>query len=298
MVTNLYAGQGSLEWVFGYTSGLLVSRLSGWGRCEREGCVEFLIYLMLGGFAGTLAGLFGVGGGMIIVPVLVYSFALQGFAPEVLTHMAVGTSLATIAFTSINAIRAHHQKGAVRWYLVLWMTLGIVFGTFLGGFTASLLQGEMLQRIIGVFALCVAVQVAFDLRPKASSAVPGKPALSIAGVVIGWASAIFGIGGGSLTVPFLVWRSVPMQQAVATSSACGLPIALAGAASFIWAGWTVSPLPEWSLGYVYLPAMVGIAATSMLSAGFGARLAHRLSQKLLKRLFALLLVCVGINFLM
>lgn len=260
--------------------------------------MEFLLYLILGGFAGMLAGLFGVGGGMIIVPVLVYSFAAQGFSADVLTHMAVGTSLATIAFTSINAIRAHHLKGAVRWQLFIWMALGIVFGTALGALTAAMLDGPVLQKIIGVFAILVAMQMAFELKPKAALDVPGKPGLTLAGGFIGWASAIFGIGGGSLTVPFLVWRSVPMQQAVATSSACGLPIAVAGATSFIITGWSIEPLPEWSLGYVYLPAVVGIAATSMLFAGFGARLAHRLSQRLLKRLFALLLLCVGINFLM
>jgi len=275
----------------------LSSAVPGIRVCFAGGVVEFLIYLVLGCFAGTLAGLFGVGGGMIIVPVLVYSFALQGFSPEVLTHMAVGTSLATIVFTSINAIRAHHRLGAVRWPLFAWMTLGIVAGCVLGALTAAYISGPMLQKIIGVFAIAVAVQMAFKLQPKAALAEPGKPALSLAGVVIGWASAIFGIGGGSLTVPFLVWRSVPMQQAVATSSACGLPIAIAGAASFVWTGWAATPLPAWSMGYIYLPALVGIAATSMLFAGFGARLAHRLSQVLLKRLFALLLLCVGINFL-
>jgi len=275
----------------------LLNAVPGIRRCFGGGVVEFLIYLVLGCFAGTLAGLFGVGGGMIIVPVLVYSFALQGFSPEVLMHMAVGTSLATIVFTSINAIRAHHRLGAVRWTLFAWMTLGILAGCVLGALTAAYISGPMLQKIIGVFAIAVAIQMAFKLQPKAALAEPGKPTLSVAGVVIGWASAIFGIGGGSLTVPFLVWRSVPMQQAVATSSACGLPIAIAGAASFVWTGWAASPLPPWSLGYIYLPALVGIAATSMLFAGFGARLAHRLSQVLLKRLFALLLLCVGINFL-
>ncbi|SDS75890.1 hypothetical protein SAMN05216198_2706 [Halopseudomonas litoralis] len=260
--------------------------------------MEFVIYLVLGGFAGVLAGLFGVGGGMIIVPVLVYSFALQGFAPEVLTHMAVGTSLATIAFTSINSVRAHNKMGAVRWPLFMWMALGIVFGGFLGAVTASTLSGPLLQKIIGVFAICVAIQMAFELKPKAALGEPGKPGLIAAGGVIGWASSIFGIGGGSLTVPFLVWRSLPMQQAVATSAACGMPIAVAGAISFMWTGWSVETLPGWSLGYVYLPALIGIAATSVFFAGYGARLAHRLSQRLLKRLFALLLVSVGINFLL
>lgn len=261
------------------------------------GVMEFLLYLVLGGFAGVLAGLFGVGGGLIIVPVLVFSFTLQGFDSEVLTHLAVGTSLATIIFTSINSIREHHRKGAVRWPLVLWMTLGILIGAGIGALTAEAIAGPHLQKIIGVFAVVIAIQMALGLQPKATGTVPGKVGLTLAGTVIGWASAIFGIGGGSLTVPFLSWRSVPMQQAVATSSACGLPIALAGAASFMIIGWHNPDLPAHSLGFVYLPALLGIALTSMFFARFGARLAHKLSPRLLKRLFAALLFCVGLSFL-
>lgn len=259
--------------------------------------MEFVLYLGLGALAGVLAGLFGVGGGLVIVPVLVFSFTLHGFAPEILTHLAIGTSLATIVFTSFNSILAHHRRGGVRWPLVLWMTLGIVIGAALGSLTAKAIQGPMLQKIIGVFAILMAVQMTLGLLPKSNGKAPGKPELSIAGVVIGWASAIFGIGGGSLTVPFLCWRSVPIQQAIATSAACGLPIAIAGALSFIVVGWQNQLLPEWSFGFVYLPALIGIAATSMVFARLGANLAHRLSPKLLKRLFALLLVTVGINFL-
>lgn len=257
--------------------------------------MEFLLYLLLGGFAGVLAGLFGVGGGLIIVPVLVFSFSAQGFSQDILTHLAVGTSLATIVFTSVNSILTHHRLGAVRWPMVLWMTFGILLGAALGSLTAAAIQGPMLQKIIGVFALAMAVQMGFDLRPKATGRVPGRPELSLVGVVIG--SAIFGIGGGSLSVPYLTWRSVPMQQAVATSAACGLPIAVAGALSFMAVGWHEAHLPQWSLGFVYLPALLGIAATSMFFARLGARLAHRLSAKVLKRLFALLLLSVGINFL-
>jgi len=238
--------------------------------------MEFLLYLLLGSFAGVLAGLFGVGGGMIIVPVLVLSFTAHGFSEQVLTHLAVGTSLATIVFTSINSIRAHHRRGAGRWPAI---------------------QGPMLQKIIGVFAILMAIQMVLDIKPKASRGVPGKPGLTVAGVVVGWASAIFGIGGGSLTVPFLSWRSVPMQQAVATSAACGLPIAIAGALSFMLVGWHDPQLPEWSFGFIYLPALVGIAITSMFFARIGANLAHRLSARVLRRLFALLLLSVGINFL-
>ena len=259
--------------------------------------MELLLYLLLGAAAGVLAGLFGVGGGIIIVPVLVFSFAAQGVDAAVLTHLAVGTSLATIVFTSINSVLEHHRKGAVRWPIFIWMTLGILLGAALGSVTAAAIQGPMLQRIIGVFAIVIAVQMALELKPKASSTVPGKLGLTAAGGVIGWASAIFGIGGGSLTVPFLTWRSVPMQQAVATSAACGLPIAAASALSFMVIGWGEPQLPPWSVGFVYLPAMAGIAITSMFFARFGARLAHKLSPRLLKRLFALLLLCVGVNFL-
>ncbi|MGX5217593.1 MULTISPECIES: sulfite exporter TauE/SafE family protein [Pseudomonas] len=259
--------------------------------------MELLLYLVLGAAAGVMAGLFGVGGGLIIVPVLVASFAAHGFAPEVLTHLAVGTSLATIIFTSINSVLEHHRLGAVRWPLFIWMAVGILLGAALGALTASKIQGPLLQKIIGVFAISVALQMILGLKPKASRGVPGKPGLTVAGVVIGWASAIFGIGGGSLSVPFLMWRSVPMQQAVATSSACGLPIALAGAISFMWIGWNEAQLPQWSAGFVYLPALAGIAVSSMFFARVGARLAHRLSPVVLKRLFALLLFCVGLNFL-
>lgn len=259
--------------------------------------MELLLYLLLGAAAGVLAGLFGVGGGIIIVPVLVLSFTSHGIAPEILTHLAVGTSLATIVFTSINSTLEHHRRGAVRWPLFRWLTLGIVLGTVLGALTAAAIKGEWLQKIIGTFAVVIAIQLALDLKPRASRDVPGKPGLTAAGGVVGWASAIFGIGGGSLTVPFLVWRSVPMQQAVATSAACGLPIAIAGALSFIWTGWGNPQLPQWSLGFVYLPGLLGIALTSMFFARIGARLAHRLSPRLLKRMFALLLFSVGLSFL-
>ncbi|MDY7567584.1 sulfite exporter TauE/SafE family protein [Pseudomonas sp. RTC3] len=259
--------------------------------------MEFLLYLLLGAGAGVLAGLFGVGGGIIIVPVLVYSFTLQGFDPSILTHLAVGTSLATIIFTSINAVREHHRLGAVRWAIFIWMTVGILVGAGFGALTAKAIAGPHLQKIIGVFAVLVALQLFAEFKPKASRGVPGKVGLTLAGTVLGWASAIFGIGGGSLTVPFLVWRSVPMRQAVATSSACGFPIAVASALSFMILGWHDPRLPAHSLGFIYLPALLGIALTSMIFARFGARLAHTLSPRLLKRMFAALLLCVGISFL-
>ncbi len=260
--------------------------------------MEWITFLILGSVAGVLSGLFGIGGGLVIVPILVYMFTAQGISPEILTHLAVGTSLATIVFTSINSVMAHHKHGAVRWPAVAMLSVGIVGGSVLGGYTASFLSGEVLQRVIGVFAIVIAVQMFFQLKPSSREEKPvGRVFLGGSGIFIGWASAIFGIGGGSLTVPLLSWRGFPMKIAVATSAACGLPIALSGSASFIWFGMQAQGLPEWSLGYVYLPALIGIGATSMLFARFGAKLAHRMDQVLLKRLFSALLLIVGINFL-
>ncbi|WP_417583559.1 sulfite exporter TauE/SafE family protein [Nitrincola sp.] len=257
-----------------------------------------IVFLLLGMAAGVLSGLFGIGGGLIIVPILVYVFTLQGVSVDVLTHLAVGTSLATIVFTSINSVLAHHRLGAVQWRTVLWLSFGILFGSALGGYTASFMSGALLQKVIGVFAILMAIQMFFQLQPKhQAGSDPGRGFLGVSGVLIGWASAIFGIGGGSLTVPLLSWKGVPMRLAVGTSAACGLPIALSGSLSFIWFGLQAEALPEWSLGYVYLPALLGIAVTSMVFARFGAQLAHWLDPLLLKRLFALLLFLVGLSFL-
>ena len=258
----------------------------------------FGLYLALGALAGTLAGLFGIGGGLVIVPVLIFSFGLQGISGEIAAHLAVGTSLATIVFTSISSVRSHHLKGAVRWEVFRPMVAGIVVGAAFGAWTASLLSGPVLELVIGVFVILVGIKMLLDINPKTARPVPGRGGLTGAGGVIGWASAIFGIGGGTLTVPFLSWRSVPMQQAVATSAACGLPIAIAGATTNLWTGSGHPALPDYAVGFVYLPALIGIVATSVLFARFGAVLAHRLDAKLLKRLFAVLLLIVGARFLL
>jgi hypothetical protein len=255
--------------------------------------ITTLLYLLLGAVAGLIAGLFGVGGGVVIVPALVFSFALQGFSVEILTHAAVGTSLATIIVTSISSVRAHHLKGAVLWRLFWALAPGISVGVWLGVNTAVQISGPQLQLAIGCFLLVIAVQMGLGLRPSPSSELPGKPALFLAGGVIGWISALFGIGGGSLTVPYLSWCNVRMQQAVATSAACGLPIALVGAASNVAVGWQHAQMPQWSSGFVYWPAFAGIVLASAPFAKVGAQLAHRLPADLLKRYFALFIFIVG-----
>ncbi len=256
-----------------------------------------LSYLVLGACAGLIAGLFGIGGGLIIVPVLVFSFGLQGMSPEVLTHAAVATSLATIVVTSISSVRTHHGKLGVRWDIFKPLAVGIVIGAILGVKTAAQLSGPMLQLLIGCFAILIAIQMGLGLKPKPARQVPGAAGLGVVGSLIGYASALFGIGGGSMTTPYLNWCNVRIQQAIGTSAACGLPIAITGALVNIQQGWEHPALMPWSLGYVYLPAFIGIVLTSAWFAGYGARLAHALPERTLKRAFALLLLIVGIRFL-
>jgi len=258
----------------------------------------FSLYLALGALAGTLAGLFGIGGGLVIVPVLIFSFGAQGFSPDIAAHMAVGTSLATIVFTSLSSIRSHHVHGAIRWDIFRAMTVGIVFGALIGAWTASLLSGPALELIIGAFVIVVAIKMLLGFDPKPGRSVPGNKGLGVAGAVIGWASAIFGIGGGTLTVPYLSRCNIKMQHAVGISAACGLPIALAGAMGNLWTGWGDSGLPPHSLGFIYLPALFGVILTSVIFARVGANLAHRLNAVLLKRIFAIMLVLIGLRFLL
>jgi uncharacterized membrane protein YfcA len=257
-----------------------------------------IIYLLLGAFAGLVAGLLGVGGGLIIVPVLVFIFTDQGLAEHLIVHLAVGTSLATIVFTSISSVRAHHQHGAVLWPVFWQLTPGIVVGAWLGAAFADVLASDQLRRFFGVFELLVAIQMTFNVKPRPHRQLPNRAGMFGAGGVIGAISAIVGIGGGTMTVPFLVWCNVAMRKAVATSSACGLPIAIAGATGFIVTGWNAIDLPAYSSGYVYWPAFLGIVIASILTAPIGARLAHRLPAAQLKRIFAILLYILGLRMLL
>jgi len=253
----------------------------------------FPVYLLLGAIAGVLAGLFGVGGGVVIVPVLLLAFASLDIPASVATHLAVGTSLATIVITSISSVRAHHLRGAVSWPVFWLLTPGLALGVLLGAQVAAQIGGPALQLAIGVFLLCIGIQMGFGLMPPARSQLPGRVALFAVGSVIGFASALFGIGGGSLTVPYLNYCNQRMQQAVATSAACGLPIALFGAIGNVAGGWHHVDLPTYATGFVYWPALLGIALASTPAARLGAHLAHRLPAEKLKRLFALFVVIVG-----
>jgi uncharacterized membrane protein YfcA len=250
--------------------------------------------LMLGAFAGFLAGLLGVGGGLVIVPILAVLYHLQGFDTDLVMQLAVGTSLATIVFTSLSSALAHHRRGSVHWRLVAQLSLGIALGGWLGGVLAVWLGGVLLALLFGVFELLIAAQMLSGRSPPIGHSAAGGPLNVFAGAVIGAISALLGIGGGTLTVPWLSWHNIDMRAAVGTSAACGFPIATVGAAGFVVSGWGEAGLPAGSSGFVYWPAVAGISVASVLSAPLGARLAHRIDQGLLRRVFALFLACLGV----
>lgn len=257
-----------------------------------------LLYLLLGVCTGLLAGLFGIGGGLIIVPVLVFIFTAQGFAAEAMMQMALGTSLATISVTALASIWGHQRHRAILWPVCLRLTPGIVLGAALGVAFAEAVGSDALRYVFVVFVLLIAAQMLLGLQPSPSRGLPRMPGMTAAGAGIGGLSMLVGIGGGTLTTPFLLWCNTPLRNAIATSAACGLPIAVAGTLAYMIAGLGMAELPPGNTGYIHWPAAIAIAAASVLTAPLGAHLTHTLPVKLLKRLFALLLVAVAVRMLM
>ncbi|MBS1211872.1 MAG: putative rane protein [Proteobacteria bacterium] len=255
---------------------------------------NFILYLAFGSLAGLLSGLFGIGGGVVLVPFLAWQFSRQGFSPETIMIMAIATSLATIVMTSLSAIYSHHRLGSVHWPTVRRLSPGIMAGTMLGSIVAERLPVHALKLIFSLFLLLIAVRMLSG--GKQDDKTPWRPSrwlLAAAGLAIGALSAILGIGGGTMSVPLLSRLKFSMRAAVANSSACGFPIAVAGSASYIALGWQLPELPPYCLGYIYVPAVAGIVVTSVLFAPAGARLAHRLPTARLKRLFALVIFAIG-----
>ena len=247
-------------------------------------------FLLTGVLAGLLAGFFGVGGGVIVVPALILLFGHLGLGGDWIPHLAVGSSLATVVGTGAASTLAHHRRGGVRWDLVLALAPGIVLGASAGAAVAGALPELWLTRVFAVFLGFVGLRMLLRSRGPAQGALPGRLGLAAVGGGIGTLSALVGVGGGILTVPYLSGRGLGMREAVGTAAACGLPIALAGALGFVLLGWGREGLPAWSTGFVYWPAVGLILAASIPSAPWGARLAHALPMALLRRAFALLLL--------
>lgn len=252
-----------------------------------------LVYLACGAVAGVLAGLLGVGGGIVIVPMLAFIFPRLGVPDGYVQLMALGTSLASITITSIASFRAHHKRGAVRWDIWRGVTPGILIGTFGGSFVAAVLPTAFLKSFFVCFIFYVAIQMLLDFKPKPSRHLPGTLGTGAVGGVIGLVSSLVGIGGGTLSVPFMTFCNVPMHTAVGTSAAIGFPIAVAGTLGYIWNGLGAPDLPQYSLGYVSLLALAGLASASFVTAPLGAKLAHSLPVPKLKRFFGFFLLIMG-----
>ncbi|MDD5297215.1 MAG: sulfite exporter TauE/SafE family protein [Rhodocyclaceae bacterium] len=254
----------------------------------------WLAYIALGAAAGFFAGLMGVGGGTVLVPVLAMIFAAQHFPPQHVLHLALGTSMAVIAFTSISSLRAHHGHGAVLWPVVRAITPGILAGTLIGSLAASHVPTRPLAIFFVMFVALVALQMMTPGKSSPGRDLPGWAGMAAVGGGIGLISALVAIGGGAMSVPFMVRCKVRVHQAIGTAAAIGFPIALSGTLGYVVTGLSQSPvLPEGSLGYVYLPALFWVAAVSVLFAPLGARTAHRLPVETLKRIFAAILVLLA-----
>lgn len=253
--------------------------------------------LVLGIASGVLAGLLGIGGGMILVPFLAYLMAQQGVPAEHVVHASIATSLAIIVFTSISSMRAHHKAGAVRWDIVKYLTPGILLGGFIGSKIVSYLPTRELALVFGAFVLFSAYQMFADKKPKPTRTLPKAPGLAGAGTVIGTVSSIVGAGGGFISVPFMVWSNVPLRNAVATSAALGFPIAVFASIGYIINGWNLEGMPAGSMGYIYVPAVACVAAMSVFFAPTGAKLAHTLPVKKIKRIFAILLTLIALSMI-
>lgn len=259
--------------------------------------LSLFIYLCCGAVVGVLAGLLGVGGGTVIVPMLIVVFPMQGVPAQYVQQLALGTSLASIMFTSVSSALAHHRRGAVKWTIFRNITPGILLGTFFGGLIATHLPTMFLKIFFICFLFAIAAKMISKYQPKASRSMPGAFGTAAAGGVIGLVSSFVGIGGGSLSVPFMTYCGIDMHDAVGTSAAIGFPIAIAGTLGYIVGGWGRPDLPPYCLGFVHLFALFGIAAASCLTAPLGVRLSHALPTAKLKKAFGVFLIIVALKML-
>ncbi len=256
-----------------------------------------LLYPLIGVFSGLLAGLLGVGGGIVMVPSLLLVFHLNDVDSPALMQIAVGTSLGAMVLSSLSSVRAHHQRGAVDWSLFRRMTPGIVLGTVLGSVLADRIDSQSLQGVFAVFLLLTSIHMLRAPRQNQDpgGSLPGWKGLSAIATLVGALSALLGIGGGSMNVPFLSHCGIETRRAIASAAAIGLPIALFGAATFAATGTLRTDLPAYSIGYLYLPALLGITVVAILTAPLGARLAHSWPTARLKRAFSAFLFIVALH---
>ena len=258
----------------------------------------YAAYLMLGAIAGFLAGMFGVGGGLVMVPVLLFLFDSQQFPAEHVMLLALGTSMAAILFTSLASLREHHRHSAVNWRVVRNITPGILLGTGIGASLAASIPTRGLAIFFALFMYAVAAQILLNMRPHASRQLPGATGMTLAGMLTGCLSSLVSIGGGSIVVPFLVWCNIPLRNAIGTSAAIGFPVAIGGTIGYVVTGFSVPALPTHSLGFIYLPALSWISLASIITAPLGAKATRHMKVGLLRKLFALLLLALATKLLL
>lgn len=257
----------------------------------------FLLYMAAGVFVGLASGLFGIGGGTIAVPAMLPIFAAQGIDADVAMHLAVASSMTTIVVTGLSSARAHWRLGNILWDALPWLVGGLALGALLGTQVVASLGGDALRMIFALFVLVLAVRMFIAAQPRPARLILPRVVVAATGIVIGAISALVGIGGGAMMVPFLAWTGVQMREAVGTSAAAGVCLALAGTIGFFYAGAGEEQLPPMSTGYIYWPAVIGITIASVFTAPLGAKLASRLPQVWLRRAFAVFLVAVGLRLM-
>jgi uncharacterized membrane protein YfcA len=254
-------------------------------------------YLAIGATVGFFAGLLGIGGGMVMVPMLVFAFAAQGFPAEHLMHLALATAMATIVFTSVSSVRAHHLRGSVDWRVARAMAPGMLGGALGASLAAGLIPTRPLAVTFTALVFYAATQTLVNLKPKRARDLPGTAGVFAAGAVIGGVSSLLAAGGAFLSIPFLTWCNVPLRRAIGTAAANGFPIAVAGTLGYALQGLRAANLPHGSLGYVYLPALVFVVSAGVITAPIGAKVAHSLPVARLRIIFAVVLYALAARML-
>jgi uncharacterized membrane protein YfcA len=257
--------------------------------------IYFLLYLLIGIIAGTLSGMLGIGGGLMVIPLLAWLLKLQGVSNVLIMHMAAGTSLSVMIFTTFSSLYGHTKRGVKVWNIYRRLILGIIFGTFLGAIFEHFLHSDILEIIFAIFIFIVAIRMLLALKTKASRTLPGHLGMFGMALVIGGKSGLLGLGGGTITIPFLTYCNVPVRNTIAVSAACGFTIAFIGTISYILTGQHATNLPAWSLGYIYLPAFLGIVLTAPLCAQLGAYFSHKIPKQVLTRILGGVLLILAIK---
>jgi uncharacterized membrane protein YfcA len=259
--------------------------------------IWLLGYLAIGAGVGFLAGMLGIGGGALQIPLLVWLFEAQGLPRDHVVHLAVGTGMATIVFTSLSSARAHAARGAVRWDIVKSMTPGILAGGLVGSLIASSIPRFVFAVLFVVTVYAAGLNMLFERKPNPTRTLPGPAGVFAAGATISGVSAFAAVGGAFMSVPFMMWCNVPMIHAIGTAAAIGFPIAVAGTIGYVAGGWGVVGLPPWSAGYVYGPALAGVTIASMAVAPLGVMVAHRTPTRVLRKVFAVLFFVLATRML-